>query len=319
MKLRQLTDKVTHQWPAKVICLTIAIFLYVFHQASLIDKKTFSVPLTIIENGTVIHVGNFQRSVSVIVRTNGVNMKNITTDDMKAFVNIDNITEKGTYELPVHIELSDQLMSFDPFEIRLKQNNVYIEVDKKAIKYVDIEPSIVGNVAHGYKIESVTVDPSTMLITGPESIVNSTQNIFTSKVTVTNAVTNFTVEANYQPVSNLIFVENEGPYKVTIVVAPEDMIRIFDTVYIEVLNLPEQFEIEGGIPVISLTLSGKMPILEKYILSKHIVQIDCSSITQTGTFDLPLIYNIPGNLAISGSADEKISINVVEKVIENKE
>ena len=42
MNIRQIFNKVTNQWPAKVICLIIAIFLYVFHQISLIDKKSFN-------------------------------------------------------------------------------------------------------------------------------------------------------------------------------------------------------------------------------------------------------------------------------------
>ena len=53
MNKKRLLDKILDNWPAKVICLIIAIFLYFFHQASLIDSKTFVVPLQIIENGMV--------------------------------------------------------------------------------------------------------------------------------------------------------------------------------------------------------------------------------------------------------------------------
>ena len=52
MNIKHLLDKILDKWPAKAVCLIIAIFLYFFHQASLIDSKTFVVPLNIIENGT---------------------------------------------------------------------------------------------------------------------------------------------------------------------------------------------------------------------------------------------------------------------------
>ena len=55
MNTKHLLDKILDKWPAKVICLVIAIFLYFFHQASLIDSKTVVVPLQIIENGIVMH------------------------------------------------------------------------------------------------------------------------------------------------------------------------------------------------------------------------------------------------------------------------
>lgn len=319
MKQNQLIEKITHQWPAKVICLIIAIFLYVFHQVSLIDKKTFAIPLTIIENGEYMHVGNYLKSVSVIVRTSKSNMNVISTNDMIASVNLDTIIEKGVYELPVHIEISDQLMTFDPFEIKIKQNVVTLEVEKKSMKYVEIIPSISGNVAHGYKIDSISVDPSTVLITGPESVINATNQVYTDKVNVSNAEKSFTVEANYQPISTIINLENKGPYKITVALAEEDMEKEFEQVYLEVLNLPENLEIEGGMPFVKIKLAGKTKILENYLIAKHIAQIDCTLINQPGEYELPIKYNIPAYFKIIEPYDSSLKINVIFKPDESEE
>ena len=59
MNTKRLLDKILDKWPAKVICLVIAIFLYFFHQASLIDSRTVVVPLEIIENGNQVNPNNY--------------------------------------------------------------------------------------------------------------------------------------------------------------------------------------------------------------------------------------------------------------------
>ena len=51
------------------------------------------------------------------------------------------------------------------------------------------------------------------------------------------------------------------------------MERDFTDIPVEVLNLAEGLEISGEIPLISIKLSGSMPVLENYILSKHVVQV----------------------------------------------
>ena len=145
-----MRDKILDKWPAKVICLVIAIFLYIFHQASLIDSKTIVVPLQISENGIVMHVGSTPGSVSLVVRADEEVIKNLQTTDIIASIDLDTITKKGTYELPVRITLSENLLAYDPFEVRLKDDSVTIDVDRNAIKYVPLVPSIVGEVAHGY-------------------------------------------------------------------------------------------------------------------------------------------------------------------------
>ena len=111
MNKKRLLDKILDNWPAKVICLIIAIFLYFFHQASLIDSKTFVVPLQIIENGMVMHVGNIPDSVSIVVRASDETIKSVLPTDISASVSLDTITKKGTYKLPVKITLSESLIS----------------------------------------------------------------------------------------------------------------------------------------------------------------------------------------------------------------
>jgi hypothetical protein len=221
MNTKRLLDKVLDKWPAKVVCLIIAIFLYFFHQASLIESKTFVVPLQIIENGIVMHIGNAPKSISVVVRAEEEAIKSVLATDLTATVCLDDITKKGIYKLPVKITLADSLLEYDPFEVKIKDDTVTIEVDRKAIKYVPLIPSVIGEVASGYEIDTIIMNPSTIEIIGPESVLNATEQIYTTRVNVSNAENNFSTETSYQQLNKLLTVVDEGPFKAEVSLKPK--------------------------------------------------------------------------------------------------
>jgi len=319
MNTKHLLDKILDKWPSKVVCLIIAIFLYFFHQASLIDSKTFVVPLQLEENGMVMHVGSVPVSVAVVVRTSEENIKTVTPNDITASVSLDAITAKGTYKLPVRITLSENLMEYDPFEVKLKDDSITIDVDTKATRYVPLVPSIVGEVAHGYEIESITMSPSTIEISGPESIVKATEQVSTTRLNVSNAETNFSTETSYQKTNKLLTIIDEEPIKATVSVKPKTMEREFTEVPIEVLNLDNDLEISGELPLVSIKLSGSMPVLEDYILSKHAVQVNLRDVYEPGTYELPLRYVLPSNLNLIEKSDDELTLTIVRKHVEKSE
>lgn len=317
MNTKRLLDKILDKWPAKVVCLVIAIFLYFFHQASLIESKTFVVPLQLEENGIVMHVGSVPSSVAVVVRTSDEIIKSVLPTDITASVSLDAITAKGSYTLPVKITLSENLMAYDPFEVRLKDDSITISVDKKVSKYLPMAPSVVGEVAHGYEIDSITISPSTIEISGPESIVNAVDKIFTTRINVSNAETNFSTETSYQKTNKLISIIDEENFKATISVKPVVMERDFTDIPVEVLNLDDDLEISGELPLVSIKLSGSMPVLEDYILSKHAVQINLRDIYEPGIYELPLRYVLPSNLNLIEKSDDELTLTIVRKSTED--
>lgn len=311
MNPKRLVDKLLHQWPAKVICLIIAIFLYVFNQVSLIAKKTFVVPLTIQENGLVMHVGNVPNSVAVNVRASNENINLITINDINASINLDTITQKGVYELPVIIKVSENLQALDPMEVKLKDEKIIVEVDNRDFKFVNVEPSIVGEVSHGYEIEKVEISPSTIMITGPKTILDSLDKIYTKRVNVSNAVVSFTTDTSIQNINKLISVNEEDLFKTSITVVPQNMERIF-SVPVDFMNLPTNLKIEGLQPTVQIKLLGTVVYLEDYQVPQRSVQAYLSEITEPGTYELPLHFYFPSTVEITEKSSDTITVTLVE-------
>ena len=312
MKTR-IIDKLRNEWPAKVICLVIAIFIYIFHQASLVEKKIFVVPLKIQNEGIVMPVGDVPSSVSVVVKAGENEIMSIQKNDITATINLNNIVKKGTYTVPVKIEISEKLLQFDILEIKLRQENIELDVEKVESKYVNIAPSIVGAAAHGYQVDSVLMTPSTALITGPESIVNSLNEIYTQRINVSNAETNFSTEVGFQNPSKFVSIGDSGPYKAEVSISQVQDEHTFEDVSVELLNIPDGLMVDGQVPKVSFTLFGKMIELEKFILLKNSVQANFSDIKEPGTYEIHLKYNIPSDIEIKNKSHDYISVKVVKK------
>ena len=319
MSKRSLIERMLDKWPAKIICLIISIFLYIFHQTSIIDKRNIVVPLKIVENGLVMHVGKVPSTVSVVVRGNDSDVKSVVPSDFEATVNLDEITEKGDYLIPVKISLSEKLMEFDPFEVKLKNQQVEVSVDLKDIKYVELVPSVVGEVAHGYTISSIEMNPSFIEISGAKSILDKISHIDTTKINVSNAKNTFSTDCEFLQVSKNFTIEDVNPAKATVIITPLEYEKQFENNSVQILNLDDNFEIVSNLPKINVTLKGTMPDLEPYEPGENFVQLDCSSIKDEGIYSIPVKVNYPKKFELLSKSFDKINLKISRKQIEKLE
>ena len=310
MNSNRLAEKILNKWPAKVICFFIAIFLYVFHQVSLVDKKTFVVPMTVKQSGMVCVNSQLPSSVAVSVKSTSENLTAVLASDIHAYLDLDSFTETGVYDIPVELMLSNKVLAFDPFEVKVIPEFFSVKIELKKAKYVKIQPSIVGEVAHGYEISSIEVNPSYAEVIGAESVIDKLEYIETSRVLVSNANRDFSSEAEYISVNKLIDVVDKGPYKVTLSVKPSEVEKVYDNVSVLPVHLKKTLTLVNEIPPVSVKLKGALLNIEKYSPAINAVSVDLRSITEPGIYDLPLIFNIPTSFIIMEKSNDAVTVQI---------
>ena len=312
MNIRQLTEKYFEKWPAKIVCFVLAVILYVFHQVSLVEKRSFVIPLRITENGMVTHQTGLPASVNVIVRASPDSINSISASDIRASINLDDYIESGTFDIPVVLNLSDRLLAIDPLELHVTPEVIKTKVELKKARFVKIRPSIVGEVAHGYEITNVDVNPSYAQVVGGESMIDKLEYIETTKVMVSNASTDFSTEAEYLSVNKLLSVVDKGPYKVTVTVRPAESEKTFENISVLPLHLSKKLQLKKSLPYVSFKLKGKLLNLEKYSPAIDTVRLDFSNVTVPGVYELPLIYSVPHAFTLLEKSDETVTVEVLE-------
>ena len=312
MKIKQFTDKLLHNWPIKLLCLVVAIFLYIFHQASLVEHKNFVVPLKIIENGQVTHIQQVPDTITISVRALPEDISNIHQSDFEAILDLSTLTDAGEYTIPVIVNIKDKLKELEALEISIKPDpSIKIKVEKKIVKYIPLKASVSGEPAFGYQVESVQLEPSTACVIGPESIVNKITELYTDKVVVNNAEVNFTSEVLYLPVNKFIKVLEPGPFKATVIITPIPSTKVYSDVPVMPFYLAENLLLDGTISTINLSVSGTMPVLENYVPGKSVLQADLSEITEPGEYDVPVSVYLPSYLTLDSLSQETVHVKVI--------
>ena len=310
MKTKQLFEKLTENWQAKVICFGLALGLYVVHITSLLDRKTYTVPLKVVADGGMYPMSDYPEYVRITVRSTAENIAETLQSDFTATIDLTKYEKEGSFSIPVSVHLSPKLLLMDPFEIKLNPESVSMRLEEKTLKYVSVVPSLSGEVQHGYVVTKTAVEPATVEITGPRRAVDETKQVYTSAIDVTALTVPKTFEASLQNINSLLAINPAKSYTVHVDVAEEPLVKKFTDVPVRLLFLPEALEAEGEAPKISFDVAGTVPTLEDYELSESAVYADCSAIDKAGTYDLPVHITLPSYFQIENQSAETVNVAV---------
>jgi hypothetical protein len=114
--------------------------------------------------------------------------------------------------------------------VQISPPGVDIELDHRMSRTVRVVPAIVGDVAGGYRLKDITVEPDTAKILGPRSLVRAIAKMGTDVVDVTGLTSTKTFELSLAPKSRMVRPEAEQTYTVTVVIEPIIAQRTFNAV-----------------------------------------------------------------------------------------
>lgn len=314
MSISKLIDRISNNWAAKVICLILAFFLYIYNRTTSLQKKTFTIPLSVEAEGLMMPAADLPKFVKVVVTTTKENMAFIQESDFSAKVNLDNFADPGEYVVPVSVSVSEKLELLDTFECRSKTEAVNVLLDEKILKYVPVEVAPSGTPAYGYKISQFDVSPATVKVVGPSRIVEKTKRIYTKKVIVDGAARSFSLDVQLDSRFNSkIKILPEGDFKVTVKIDPLEETRKYEKIVPSVQNLDEKLEISGGLPKIQISVSGEVLALDGFAPENGVAFLDLKDISEPGEYEVPLEFNIPAGMELKEKSQETVLLKILQK------
>lgn len=309
-KLKQLTEKILEKWPYKLLCLGLAIIVYILHSSMEYDSKTFSIPIDVIENGAVLNLDPAVKKVQIVVRADSDTISNIHESDFSASVNLNNIAKSGEYQLPIIVTVKDEISDNYVFEVKKNPQSLKLNVEKKDISYMKLEPIVTGVPAHGFEVSKISIEPEYVEVVGPESMLKQTQKIKTENIDLTDKKSDFSVNVNNKNVNPVLMIQDKGPYTVRVEIATSKMDKKYENTAISFKGLSSDLILIGEYPGITFTLNGSVNSLEEYEIMPNSVYVDLSEIHDAGVYDLPVQFSIPGYYVIKDKSFETISVTI---------
>jgi YbbR domain-containing protein len=140
-------------------------------------------------------------------------VRSLSSTDVQAIVDLSGArTGERTFDLTakqVHLPDAVQVVQIEPSQVR-------IAFDKSATRTVEVRPRVIGSLVTGYHIASVSADPSTINIIGPEHRVEGAGDAITDPVDATGVVGSATFTTHAYVPDSLVRVQRPEPIHVTV-------------------------------------------------------------------------------------------------------
>ena len=317
MNLKNIFNSITENWFIKIICLILAILLYGTYNSISTETKTFSIPLTVYSDRNLVPANNIEKTIQISVKTSPDNISILHQSDFKAYIDLDQYSISGKYDVPVRIELTPKVQVMEPLEVVAKPKKIPVMIEEKVSRLIPVEVLFTGEPAEGFEVIGTTMQPQEIKISGPFSIVESFQDTITITIGLTEREKPFNQNVPVSPLVKNPLVRIEEPTAVftSVNIVPKQITRTFQNVPVHFASLNPFFTVKQETPL-SIVVSGNQNYLSSYSLSQYAIQADCSSIDMTGTYTLPFTVHLPNELTFVSASAEEITISVDTAPIE---
>lgn len=312
MKIEKIIQKIKKNWKVKVLCLLVSIVIYIICQIAFLESKSFAVPLRVKNASNLIYVNDIPRFVRVTVRGEPSEIALLQQKDFDVFIDLSESVEPGEYKIPLHLQLSENATIIEKLEVVMNPDLINLKLEQKVTALIPIKVNIAGVCAKGYEISSFEVYPDLVQVSGSEALVSKTAFLETTPVNVSGKSSDFNQLVEVVNQNNRISITGEKEFNVSVKISPIKSSKIIENSTIFYYGLKEGLNVENSnIPYI-LSISGTKNDLDKFTLSPLSVQVDCSSIEKSGTYELPLSVILPENIKLDKIEPSIVKINVID-------
>lgn len=310
MRFEELYKIARRNWIVKLVCFVLAVFIYFFYRVATLQDKTLVVPLQVSANGLMMPAENTPTHVKVSVKGRPQDLSRIGEQNIATYLNLDYYTESGEYDVPIEIIPSPDIMTINPLSISVENGSVRLAIAPKARAQVPVTADLQGNPESGYEVVDVSVTPSTIGVFGVETLLESMDSIVTEQIQVDGRTAPFSQAVAIHRDNSLVTYDDDS-VKVSVDIQPITMTRriVDQTVYLYGVN--PLFAAHADPQMITFTLKGNQNQLGSFVPELHTVRLDCSAITEPGTYVLPVEVVLPNGIRLISQSDRTATVSIV--------
>jgi len=311
LNARKLILSLAENWPAKVLSVALALILFVFHEMSTLTTRTVIVPLTVETNSALAPGSAYPKNVRVRLRGESDGIKAILDGDIEAYLDFSRYESEGQYRAPVQIRRKGTALVPEPLEITVNPLEISVNLDKRISKTVPLAAVIQGNAAAGFELVAYSVSPPEVAISGPLLITESINDIKTDPVDIEGRKNDFSVMVNIaNPNPLLLSIRGDAYAEFQCVIRPSVPVRNIDGIAIEATGLDLSFEADLGGRTGSVRLEAGQSLLDNFSVPPGFLSVDCSGITEPGTYTLPVSVDLPDGFILIRRDPEEVAVTV---------
>ena len=319
MKIRKIFDRLAENWLAKVISFALAIVLVQLYKGSLLEKKYFYAPLVIENSGDLVPAVNIPRLVKVSVWGDSTVIAPIMEEHITAYMDLSAISSPGEYRIPIQAKLKGLASNISDFEVEVEPSDITLTLEESLSKRVNVRLNLGGVPAENYEVYDRDVDPATVEIKGPHSVVSQIEEMLTNSVQIDNRKTGFSGYVEVFASNPLVSVIGTSRIAYSIKIREIVSLQTYEEIALYFENLNEKFEVVTDSVLGNITVKGTKSNIASWTLPENVLRVNCSNITKPGVYSLPVQAIIPGKLTLIDANPKNIQFEVKIKEAKTSE
>jgi YbbR domain-containing protein len=308
---KKILARAVEKWPAKVLSIVAAIFLFAFNRMNDLQERFFSVPLHLDIAADLIPSSAYPRNVRITMR--GPNsIYHITETDIEARLDCTRITEPGLYRVPVQIQRKGAAAETEILEIITDPAELSLELDTKMTRNVSLTPSFQGYLEPGYEMVSFTLEPNQAVIDGPAKLMSGISELSTDFIDLRGRSADFSARVRIVNPNPFLSVRGDGTAEFRGFIKELIVIKTIEKFPVGVRGLAETFEAALNPPEALVRIHGIQSVLDGLTPGSRalVLSVDCSGVNGAGVYELPLLAATEEGLSVERLEPERITVEI---------
>ncbi|MBN2510313.1 MAG: hypothetical protein JXB03_08555 [Spirochaetales bacterium] len=310
MRLDRLLQRMVHNWPVKAMSLAAAALLFLFHRISTLEERYFSVPIEILVDDALAPATPFPRTARITVRGERGSVFRIIEDDIEVYADFSIHTAEGIFKEPVQYYKKGSALEADFFELTIDPLELTLNLERKLSKTVPVKERLTGYPEKGYELGQYFIEPKEIVIEGPRSHMDGITEVWTEEIDINGAAGNIDMLVSLDLDNSYISSTEHQMVRFSGFVQETRITRTYDPVPIVLFDVPENVSIRSTLPSGEIKAQGPLLRIDELTSNDVILTADCSGITDSGTYSIPVLANVPDGIIVLSYNPTSIEIQV---------
>lgn len=313
MKINRIIERVTHNWPAKILSILAAVTITFFYSSySNVSKKYINVPLHLDLTESLTTSDLFRQTAKVSVSGQSEDIFQIDEENIYVYADFSEYFSEGEYKATVKYYLQNVISDDSDIQINVEPSVINVKLETRIKKFVSVEADISGFPKTGYDLIRLNTKPEIIEIIGPERTLDEIDIIKTSIIDISGLDADFSFRLPLiVPQGNIII--SEGTYvEIYGSIGPTMVVKTFDDIILFPVNLSDNLGIKNTLPQGIIKVRGNQNIISELDNEDFTFMIDCLNIKSAGKYTISVVPVAPTGIEINIIDPEKITIEVFD-------
>ncbi len=209
----------------KLLSLLLAILLFAVSQQPATDLRMVGVPIGYrgLSPGVKIS-GDVDQTVSVRLSGPRNIVRSVIPNQLMVIADLSN---KEPGERIVQLKVDESSLPDNVKVLQIEPISIRIKLEPTATKRVKVETRFLGQVAEGWEIYRVKLDPGEVEIEGPQSLVHKVDRVVTETVNLDGRKADFQTFVEVEAPQDSLQVKTPGPINLSVNIREERAARLF--------------------------------------------------------------------------------------------